>query len=1071
MTSSASQPYSVDWRYIKKVWREITASEYLKEKIDAIPEVVDNVHDRSTDKALSANQWRLLQDQIDELKTPWKFLGNWNSATWLSEISLSTNPYVYSNWDYFVVANVSNTTNYRPNWIMYTDWVASDVEETDAVGIDDRYMFNWNDWVLIPASQRQIAIDQALSSTSTNPVENRVIKAKLDSMDADIEDKANASSGATWEQPAWNPGDIYVDEDEDKIYIKWVDSWKDISEWWGGWETYTAWEWIEITEDNVINCTVEWEVYTEWEWIEITEENEIKLRGEKDIEVLSDTKQTISLDQYKVNNYEAIDVPYWKYVYREWAYSYKIPVWDMRKLELKTKANWWYISFLRTCDIVDWERLDYVSWFKTMLYEWNTTTWLRIPTWTQYVFISWKAWENLVDYWPSYLKSINAETETLSLIERTDSIEDYIADNKWYKWKIISIMWDSISTFRWYMPEADWYNITHRIYYPKDFLNNVNDTRWLKLIKNLWAKLWVNESFSGSKVVNTDSTSEALYKECMASVTRITNMWANWTPDIILFYWWTNDIGWSIPVWTFDSSINYNTTDLTTTAWSTFANWYKDAIMRMQYFYPMAKIIVLLPAYCADTKYTMAKLDTFNDMIKLICDYFWVEYFDLRACWINRQNITETMWDGKVHPNVLWADIIEKYIRTKLLSTYTFDQWENVTYPIWFDLEEWISVDKPYLRAMSAWAKLILTLDSEYDLTVSVTMWWTDITSSAYNANTKTITINSVTWEIEIDADIYSVTYRYDVNHYQQNLDWSTYPSAPTFTETFYAMPWSTVTPATWVYDWFTAPAQQSIVISEQWLSVDYYYTRNSYELSFDTDWWTVVQPKSVYYWADIQSELPTNITKEWYYLPYDISQAWDNIPADWKMPADDLEISAYWCDVNVEPEITWYSVNIWPDRWVISWTWISNLSPTAYWYANKPAIASTASPYNIVRFASKLTSWRFEYSWSNQTSWYITMPVYEDTFSESDKSWNIVTLPLSHTITCKRPVIFPVTWPASDWLIVYANNNATSFTSWWWYYTSVNKSSSAWTNSVWNKWMIFIQFWYVNYRWNNLPS
>ena len=69
MTSSASQPYSVDWRYIKKVWREITASEYLKEKIDAIPEVVDNVNDRSTDKALSANMWRLLQDQIDELKT------------------------------------------------------------------------------------------------------------------------------------------------------------------------------------------------------------------------------------------------------------------------------------------------------------------------------------------------------------------------------------------------------------------------------------------------------------------------------------------------------------------------------------------------------------------------------------------------------------------------------------------------------------------------------------------------------------------------------------------------------------------------------------------------------------------------------------------------------------------------------------------------------------------------------------------------------------------------------------------------------------------------------------------
>lgn len=1067
MTSSASQPYSVDWRYIKKVWREITASEYLKEKIDAIPEVVDNVHDRSTDKALSANQWRLLQDQIDELKTPWKFLANWNSATWLSEISLSTNPYVYSNWDYFVVTNVSNTTNYKPNWIMYTDWVASDVEETDAVSIDDRYMFNWNDWVLIPTSQKQISVDQALSSTSTNPVENRVIKAKLDSMDADIEDKANASSGATWEQPAWNPGDIYVDEDEDKIYIKWVDSWKDISEWWwGGWETYTAWEWIEITEDNVINCTVEWDVYTEWEWIEITEENEIKLRGEKDIEVLSDTKQTISLDQYKVNNYEAIQVPYWKYVYREWAYSYKIPVWDMRKLELKTKANWWYISFLRTCNIADWERLDYVSWFKTMLYEWNTTTWLWIPTWAQYVFISWKAWENLVDYWPSYLKSINAETETLSLIERTDSVEDYIADNKWYRWKIISIMWDSISTFRWYMPEADWYNITHRIYYPKDFLNDVNDTRWLKLIKNLWAKLWVNESFSWSKVVNTDSTSEALYKECMASVTRITNMWANWTPDVILFYWWTNDIWWTIPVWTFNSSINYNTTDLTTTAWSTFADWYKDAIMRMQYFYPMAKIIVLLPAYAADGKYTMAKLDSFNDMIKLICDYFWVQYFDLRACWINRQNIDMTMWDARVHPNVLWADIIEKYIRTNLLWTYELTPWENVTYPIWFDLAEWVTVDKSYLRAVSAWSKLEVTLNSLDALSVTVTMWWVDI-SSSYNPNTNKITINSVTWEIDIVAATSTTTYQYTVNHYQQNLDWSTYPETPTLSESLSAIAWTVVSPMTQSYTWFTSPSAQTVTIDQSWIVVDYYYTRNSYTLSFNTNWWSSAPSETVYYWADIESLLPT-VTKTWYYLPEDISQAWDDIPSSFTMPAEDLEISAFWVPDWVVPETTWYSTWIATWSWKISWSWVKELWTWSHAYTNNYFWRDWTKTINTMRFESKLSSWYMEISWADTIWQPRTLPVISKNFTSSDKSWNIVTIKFTKSITCVYPCVFPVTYAAAWWVITYIQPNYAPAWTWWYSYNIFGSNPLCqWCDT--NKWYIYMQFWYVDYRsWQN---
>ena len=228
MTSSASQPYSVDWRYIKKLWREITASEYLKEKIDAIPEVVDNVHNRATDKALSANMWRLLQNQIDELKTPWRFLGNWNSSTWLSEVSLSNNPYVYWNWDYFIVSVVSDTTNYKPNWDMYVAWIASDTVEEDTVNIDDRYMFNWNSWIHIPSWQRTFVIDTELSNTSTNVVENRVITAKFETVDENLDSKANASSGATWEQPAWNPGDIYVDEDEDKIYIKWVNSWKEL---------------------------------------------------------------------------------------------------------------------------------------------------------------------------------------------------------------------------------------------------------------------------------------------------------------------------------------------------------------------------------------------------------------------------------------------------------------------------------------------------------------------------------------------------------------------------------------------------------------------------------------------------------------------------------------------------------------------------------------------------------------------------------------------------------------------------------------------------------------------------
>lgn len=1045
MTSSASQPYSVDWRYIKKVWREITASEYLKEKIDAIPEVVDNVHDRSTDKALSANQWRLLQDQIDELKTPWKFLGNWNSATWLSEISLSTNPYVYSNWDYFVVANVSNTTNYKPNWIMYTDWVASDVEETDAVGIDDRYMFNWNDWILIPASQRQIAIDQALSSTSTNPVENRVIKAKLDSMDADIENKANASSGATWEQPAWNPGDIYVDEDEDKIYIKWVDSWKDISEWWGGWKVYTEWKCIEITDQNVIN--VDWD---------------------RDVEYISDTEITISLNQYKIDNYQLTWLPYCKYLYREWATSYKIPVWDIKQLELTTwSARWTYISYLRTCNPANWEAVDYVTWLWTSLYPASWTVRLWIPDWTNYILISWKWNVSLSDYSPASVKIINSETETLNLVERVSSIENEKDDCKWYKWKIISIMWDSISTFDWYIPHNDWYNLEHAIYYPRWEFTDVNKTWWLKLIKNLWAKLWVNESWSWSRISNTATSdwTTTWPNVCMASITRITNLWANWTPDIILFYWGTNDIASTIGLWTFDSTANYNITDLTNSTWSTFSEAFKVAIMRMQYFYPMSKLIVLLPAYCKDDKYTMGKLDTWNDRMKEICDYFWVQYFDLRTCWITRQNMSTTLLDGRVHPNYVWADLIEKFVRNKLLSTYELDPWENITYPIWFNLNDWLTIDKPYLRAVSAWTPLTIKFNSSDWLRVDVSMWWIDI-SSSYDQDTKTITINSVSWEIVISASVSSEEYSYVVNHYKQNLDWSTYPWTPDSTETVTVSSWSVVTPSVETYTWFTSPSAQTITVNQPWLSVNYYYTRNSYTLSFNTNWWTEVPSQSVYYWADILSLLPT-VTKSWYYLPYDILQAWDYLPSDLKMPANNLELSAFWCPDWTTPETTWYEVPIQTSNWKITWTWIKVLNTALRAIYNYYDSLTWNKIINTIRFAWKNSSWTIQMTWVNNIWDPMNKLVLSKSFTSADKTWNIITVEFNKHIECVIPCIFPTIAAASN-EVTYYNSGDAPVWSWWYWYNIFTSPACTWCGED-GKWFIFMQFWYVDYRsWQN---
>ena len=113
-----------------------------------------------------------------------------------------------------------------------------------------------------------------------------------------------------------------------------------------------------------------------------------------------------------------------------------------------------------------------------------------------------------------------------------------------YKGKIISILGDSISTFAGYIPEADGVNLAHRPRYPQEnLLTDVNDTWWMKLINTLGARLGVNDSWAGSTVSNFRDCKEKDFgpDAAMASLTRIRNLGANGTPDLILFFGGTND--------------------------------------------------------------------------------------------------------------------------------------------------------------------------------------------------------------------------------------------------------------------------------------------------------------------------------------------------------------------------------------------------------------------------------------------------------------------------------------------------------------------------------------------------
>ena len=132
--------------------------------------------------------------------------------------------------------------------------------------------------------------------------------------------------------------------------------------------------------------------------------------------------------------------------------------------------------------------------------------------------------------------------------------------------------------------------------------------------------------------------------------------------------------------------------------------------------------------------------------------------------------------------------------------------------------------------------------------------------------------------------------YGYTVNHYKMNLDGETYTLAQSVTGT--GLMDHTVTPDTKTYEGFTAPAQKQTItigtnVSEN--VVNYYYTRNQYDLSWSFAGGSVQNQDyttgKVYYGAQIT--VPVLVKKGYSYQ-------WNATPAA-AMPAKDLSYTANW--------------------------------------------------------------------------------------------------------------------------------------------------------------------------------
>ncbi len=320
-----------------------------------------------------------------------------------------------------------------------------------------------------------------------------------------------------------------------------------------------------------------------------------------------------------------------------------------------------------------------------------------------------------------------------------------------YAGKVISILGDSISTLEGYIPVADGFNLKHRTRYVLSaksdsslIVMSPEETWWMSVINGLDAKLGINDSWAGSTVTNNISGNSGDLGEmaAMASLTRIQNLGSNGTPDVILFYGGTNDIGRSCTLGTFDSASAPTEVNLTATKWNTVTDAYIAAILRLKYYYPDAQIISMLPTYTT-SYYNQSKLEQYNTVLASICEHYGVTCIDLRNCGIT----TSDLVDG-IHPTAKGMEYIANAVLEELNDSNEVTPGENNVYSISHMLEN-ATASKSYYKGVSA-GKAFTESISGNDLEVTVTMGGQNITASCYQNGE--INIPVVTGDIVITA-------------------------------------------------------------------------------------------------------------------------------------------------------------------------------------------------------------------------------------------------------------------------------------------------------------------------------
>lgn len=323
--------------------------------------------------------------------------------------------------------------------------------------------------------------------------------------------------------------------------------------------------------------------------------------------------------------------------------------------------------------------------------------------------------------------------------------------------KKVSILGDSISTYAGVSNNTS-YNSTigkNSVYYTAGRYDVYQaDTWWQQTIDVLGMELLVNNSWSGSCVLNTRSGTVGAYMErCV----QLHNDSTGEDPDIILVFLGTNDFSYYKDTWgtceidyqaliadNGDGTFTYGKPATTCEA-------YAIMLHKMTIRYPDAEIYCMNllarrdPDYAGDNKDDVGQPTEYNQELAAVIDYFGCGVVDMENCGISKDSDTFDLYMGdyRVHPNKLGMDAMTQCVVSALLGK------ETTVFDISLDLSN-VTLAGSEQHAILAGDEYTVTLAAEEgyrDPEISVTMGGEDISLAD-----GVISIPAVTGDVLIKA-------------------------------------------------------------------------------------------------------------------------------------------------------------------------------------------------------------------------------------------------------------------------------------------------------------------------------